>query len=309
MAILFRPILGVDHSHWVPALRAALAPYELRIWPDCGAPEDIEYMIAWKVFPGDATAWPNLKAILSLSAGVNQYVGHPDFPSHAQLIRMIEPGLTQGMVEYVTSYVLRFHKRHDHMRTLATGPWGSTIPALTHQRRIGIMGLGEMGSACAKALQALGFTVSGWSRTEKNLPQIQSFAGYDQLRPFLAQTDILVCLLPLTSETRDILNSDTLSALPRGACLINAARGKHLVEGDLLALLDSGHIDQATLDVFREEPLPPAHPFWQHPRIHITPHLAAITMPDTGAQSLKQAIDLMESGTHPTGWVDLKRGY
>ncbi len=309
MAVLFRPLIPVDNLHWVPLLKETLKPFDMRIWPDHGNPKDISYMVAWKVFPGDATAWPNLKAVLSLSAGVNQYIGHPDFPKGAQLIRMIEPGLSQGMMEYVVSYVLRFHKQHDHMRTLAKSPWGSVIPKLSRDRRVGIMGMGEMGAACAKALSALGFQVSGWSRTEKNIPGVKSFFGAEGLDAFLQQADILVCLLPLTSETRDILNRDTLSRLPRGACVINAARGKHLVDEDLLALLNSGHLDQVALDVFREEPLPQGHPFWAHPRIHITPHLAAITMPFTAAQSLKQSIQQLERGERPAGWVDMAKGY
>lgn len=291
-------------------MQDALAAYDFRVWPDCGDKADIKYMVAWKVFPGDAAAWPNLKAILSLSAGVNQYVGHPDFPAHADLIRMIEPGLAQGMREYVLSYILRFHRQHDHMRALSTQtPWGNTVPPLSRQRRVGIMGLGEMGLACANALTALGFTVNGWTRTAKSIPGITCFAGTDGLEAFLSQTDILVCLLPLTPETKNILNRDTLSRLPRGACLINAARGKHLAEGDLIPLLDSGHLDQAALDVFHEEPLPANHPFRTHPRIHITPHVAAITMPETGTLSLKQVIEQMERGERPKGWVDMGRGY
>ena len=171
------------------------------------------------------------------------------------------------------------------------------------------MGLGEMGAACASTLKGLGFRVRGWSRTEKSLPDIENFAGSARLHEFLQGTDILVCLLPLTAETRDILNSDTLSQLPRGACIINAGRGKHLVEDDLLSLLRSGHIDKATLDVFREEPLPAGHPFWTHPRVHITPHLAAITRPSTAVHSLRQSIQQLERGEQPAGFVDTAKGY
>lgn len=309
MAVLFHPLIPVDKTHWLPLLRAALADYDLRVWPDIGNAADITAMITWRVFPDTATAYPNLKTILSLSAGVNQYIGHPDFPKGAQLIRMIEPGLSQGMMEYVLSYVMRFHKRHDHMAALSQGPWGSVIPALCAERRVGIMGLGEMGGACARALCALGFQVNGWSRTQKNLPGVNGFTGKDGLNDFLSQTDILVCLLPLTAETQDILNSETLSRLPRGACVINAARGKHLVEEDVLALLESGHLDQLALDVFRAEPLAPDHPFHAHPRLHVTPHLAAITRPETGVQSLKRTLDQLQRGETPSGLVDLQRGY
>lgn len=309
MTVLFRPVVPVDYSHWSPVLRAVLAPYDLRIAPEAVDPESVTYLAGWKLFPGDARNWPNLKAVLGFGAGVNQYVGHPEFPAHAALIRMIEPGLSQQMKEYVVGYVLRFHREHDHLRDLATGPWGSVIPKSAGERRIGIMGLGEMGRVCAEALQFLGFPVQGWSRGPKNLPGVESFYGRDGLAPFLASSDILVCLLPLTKETEDILNRETLGRLPRGACLINAARGRHLVEEDLLPLLDSGHLDQVVLDVFRTEPLPPAHPFWSHPNLHITPHLAAITNPATAAQSLKESIEMIERGERPPGWVDLARGY
>lgn len=309
MAVLFRPIIPVDHSHWAPVLRETLGPYDLRIAPEAVNPEDVTYLAGWRLFPGDAAAWPNLKAVLSFSAGVNQYVGHPEFPKNAALIRMIEPGLSQQMREYVLSYVLRFHRSHDHMRDMARGPWNTVIPPLSAERTVGIMGLGEMGGACARSLADLGFDVRGWSRTPKSLPGIENFAGMDSLPDFLAGTEILVCLLPLTPATQNILSRDTLSLLPRGACLINAARGKHLVEADLPPLLDSGHLDQVALDVFREEPLPPRHPFWNYPQIHITPHLAAITCPKTAAQSLKQSIAMIEGGERPPGWVDMRRGY
>lgn len=310
MAVLFRPVIPVDNSHWIPQMKRTLGPYDLRIWPDHGDKNDITYMVAWKLFPGDAKEYPNLKAILSLSAGVNQYVGHPEFPHHAALIRMIEPGLSQGMCEYVLSYVMRFHRRHDHMKTLsAETPWGNIVPPLSQQCRIGIMGLGEMGLACAAPLQALGFTINGWSRTQKSLPGINCYSGPAELDDFLSSTDILICLLPLTPDTKGILNKDTLAKLPRGACVINAARGKHLVEEDLIPLLNSGQLDQAALDVFHEEPLPLTHPFRSHPHIHITPHVAAITMPETGAKSLQTSIEQIERGERPKGWVDLKRGY
>src|SRR5688500_423637 len=174
MAILFRPVTSADHMHWVPLLRDGLGPFDMRFWPDAGNPEEITYMVAWKVFPGDACAWPRLKAVLSLSAGVNQYVGHPDFPKNAALIRMIEPGLSQGMVEYVVSWAMRFHKQHDHMKDMARLPWGSVIPELARERTVGIMGMGEMGAACAKILKELGFRVRGWSRMEKSMPGVEN---------------------------------------------------------------------------------------------------------------------------------------
>lgn len=309
MAILFRPTFPVDHLHWIPVIRKTLEPFDVRIHPDCGNPGDIAYLIAWKLIPGDSCAWPNLKAVLGLGAGINQFTGHPEFPKGAALIRMIEPGLSQGMVEYILSWTLRFHRHHDDMKTLSEGPWANVIPRLSSSRTVGIMGLGEMGMPCATALSTLGFKVRGWTRTPKTIPGLDVFSGPQALDAFLSETEILVCLLPLTPETHGILNRDTLSRLPRGACIINAGRGGHLTEEDLIPLLDSGHIHQAALDVFRQEPLPRDHPFRLHPRIHITPHLASITIPETGIQSLKTSIEQIERGERPAGWVDLTQGY
>lgn len=309
MAVLFHPLIPVDKTHFLPLLREALREHDFRVFPDTGDKADITALITWKLFKGDATAYPNLRTILSLSAGVNQYIGHPELPKNVRLVRMIEPGLSQGMMEYVISYVMRFHKQHDHMKALAAQPWGSTIPPLASQRRIGIMGMGEMGRACATALTALGFPVNGWSRSDKTITGITHFTGQAGLGDFLKNTDILVCLLPLTADTQGILNKETLSLLPRGACLINAARGKHLVEEDLIPLLHSGHLDQAALDVFRVEPLPADHPFQHEMRIHITPHLAAITRPESAVESIKQALEQLAKGEDPAGLVDLGRGY
>lgn len=309
MAVLFRPSVPIDHRYWIPVMRDTLKPFDMRFYPDCGDPRDITYLVAWKLMSGDSTGWPNLKAVLALGAGINQFVGHLDFPKSAALIRMIEPGLSQGMIEYVTSWVLRFHRQHDQMKTLSDGPWFDTIPRLSRTRTVGIMGLGEMGTGCASMLVSLGFNVRGWTRAPKMIPGVENFTGAEALNDFLSGTDILVCLLPLTQETKDILNRETLSRLPRGACLINAGRGAHLVEEDLLPLLDSGHIDQAALDVFRQEPLPPDHPFRAHPHVHITPHLASITIPETGILSLKKSIEQIECGERPEGWVDMGIGY
>lgn len=311
-AILFRPFFDFDTPLWVPALREGLKGMDLRIAPEeTGDPAEIEYLILWRLAEGDRERWPNLKAILSLSTGVNQYIGHPHMPEGVKLIRMIEPGLDHGMAEYVSSFVLRFHRNHDALAAAqARKYWdGDLLPPLASHRRVGFLGMGRMAQACIDALRPFGFAMRGWSRTPKDIAGVKSFHGADGLAQFLAGTDILVCLLPLTPETDGILNARTLGMLPRGACVINAARGKHVVDEDLLALLDSGHLDRAALDVFRKEPLPPDHPFWTHPRVHVTPHIAAVTMPDTGAASIRQAIGQIERGETPEGAVDISRGY
>lgn len=310
MAILFRPVFDYDERDWVPALKNSLAGLDLRIAPATGDPSDIEYLIGWKLFEGDKTAWPNLKAVLPLSTGVDRFVGHPDFPQGAKLVRMIEPGLNQGMAEYVASFALRFHRDHDRwQQKQAHKNWQHDLPKLASARTIGFLGLGNLAQSCIALLQPFGFQLRGWSRSEKNLTGVKSFHGDDQLHDFLQGCEILVCLLPLTPDTENLLNKSTLSTLPRGACLINPARGKELVDDDLMALLDSGHLSHAALDVFRKEPLPADHPFWAHPRIIVTPHIAAVTMPQTAAIALRQTIETIEAGGMPAGLIDPDKGY
>ena len=310
MAILFRPVFPVDHTHWLPALEKEFAQDDLRIAPAHGDPEDIHYIIGWRLAREDRDKWPNLKAVLSLSAGVNQYINHPAFPHHAALIRMLDPGLKQSMVEYVTAFVMRFHRRLDDFAVPSRAlDWTPPIPALAPERTVGIMGLGDLGLACIQALRPFGFKLRGWSRTPKTVDGLTCFTGRPALRDFLIGTDILVCLLPLTPETENILNKETLSMLPQNACLINAARGNHVVDQDLIDLLDNGHLYRAALDVFREEPLPDNHPFYNQHHIIMTPHIAAITMPQTGVPVLRQTIELLEKGLIPAGTVDLDRGY
>lgn len=310
MAILFRPVFDYDERDWLPALKKELADFDFRIAPDVGNPADIHYLVGWKLFEGDKTGWPNLKAVLPLSTGVDRFIGHPDFPQHAKLVRMIEPGLNQGMAEYVASFVLRFHREHDRWQHEQTQKnWQHDIPKMAHQRTIGFLGLGNLAQSCIDMLKPFGFQIRGWSRSAKTIPGIETFYGPEQLKPFLSKCEILVCLLPLTKDTENILNRDTLSTLPQGACLINPARGKEVVDEDLISLLDSGHLQYATLDVFRKEPLPVDHPFWNHPKIHVTPHIAAVTIPQTGAQSLRRTIETIEAGGIPTGLVNPDKGY
>lgn len=310
MAILFRPVFDYDTRDWIPALQKEFSGYDLRIAPDIGDPADIHYLVGWKLFEGDRKAWPNLKAVLPLSTGVDRFIDHPDFPEGAQLVRMIEPGLNHGMAEYVASFILRFHREHDRWhQAQKEQSWIHDIPKTAHERSVGFLGLGNLAHSCIEMIKPFGFCIRGWSRRPQTHEEIETFHGQEQLKEFLTGTDILVCLLPLTPQTTDILNRDTLSALPVGACLINPARGKELVDDDLISLLDSGHLSYAALDVYRQEPLPVTHPFWNHPRILMTPHIAAVTIPTTGAQALRQAIDMIERGEQPAGLIDFNKGY
>jgi glyoxylate/hydroxypyruvate reductase A len=226
------------------------------------------------------------------------------------VVRLVDRALTQGMSEYVLYWVIHYHRRMgDYADMVARKQWANLLQADTRLRRVGILGLGELGTDAARKLVALEFDVAGWSRSPKDIDGVESFTGEAGLAPFLARTEILACLLPLTPETEGIINRDTLAALPEGAVVINSARGGHVVEDDLLAALDSGHIAGATLDVFRTEPLPAEHPFWGHPKVTVTPHMASLTVPHSAAQWIAENIRRIERGEAPLNVVDLKTGY
>ncbi|OYQ34486.1 glyoxylate/hydroxypyruvate reductase A [Niveispirillum lacus] len=300
----------VDQKGWVTALAAACPGIDIRLWPDTGDKAEIEYAFVWKQPPGILSDLPNLQVIFSLGAGVEHVLTDPSLPSHLPLIRMVDPTLVTGMVEFVVMQVLHYHRSMpDYAAQQKAGLWKQLPQRLPSERRIGILGLGELGAACAQALTGFGFNVAGWARTAKDLPNVATYVGPTELQPFLARTDILVCLLPLTGQTRGILNRETLSILPRGAYLINAARGGHLVEDDLIPLLDDGQLAGATLDVFTVEPLPASHPFWTHPQITIVPHAAALTHPATASRIVAANIDRHRRGEALLHVVDRARGY
>ena len=283
---------------------------EVRIWPGVGRDEDIEYALVWQPPPDVFSQLPNLKIIFSLGAGVDHLLATTELPKDVPFVRMMDPALTEGMGEYVLYHVLRYHR---HMSEYASqqreGVWRELPQVRPMDRRVGVMGLGMMGRDAATKLAALGFAVTGWRRSDATVAHIKTYHGRDQLVSFLQDTQILVCLLPLTPETEGILNKDTFAALPRGACVINAGRGRHLAEQDLLDALDSNHLAGATLDVFRSEPLPREHPFWSHPKVTVTPHIASLTNPASAAAHVVNSIRRFERGEPLIGVVDLKRNY
>jgi glyoxylate/hydroxypyruvate reductase A len=309
MALLFLSDIDPPKA-WVPALQAALPGLEVRVWPDIGNPADIAYALVWSPPPGLLAGLPNLKAVFSLGAGLDHLFRDPALPAHVPVVRMVDPGLTQGMTEYVALHVLAWHRQAAAYRAQqARAEWRALRQPLAPARRVGVLGLGMMGGAAARALAGLGFAVAGWSRTPRAEPGIESVHGADAVAPFLDRSEILVCLLPLTPETAGILNAETFARLPRGAYLINAGRGGHLVEADLLAALDTGQIAGAALDVFAEEPLAPDHPFWHHPAVTVTPHVAGTARPRTAAPVIAEAIRRIEAGEPPPHVVDRVRGY
>ena len=278
---------------------------------DAYAPDSIDYALGFRPPAGLFNTLPNLKVIFSLGAGVDGFLSDPEFPKHIPLVRFVDHTLSREMMHYVVLHVLMFHRvQRQFDRAQSQKQWAQMFPPRrTEDTRIGILGLGEIGTMAAEHLRNLDFPVSGWSRTKKNVPGVKSFAGDDELAAFLGQSDILVCLLPLTPATRHILNAETFAQLPAGAFVINAARGGHLNEPDLIAALDSGHLAAATLDVFETEPLPQTSPIWAHPKITVTPHVAAMTYPSVAARAVSDAIaEHMKSGKLENV-VDLTLGY
>ncbi|MEM9342799.1 MAG: glyoxylate/hydroxypyruvate reductase A [Pseudomonadota bacterium] len=289
------------------SLRAAFseAGVEVDLSTDL-APERVEYLVyAPDSDVRDFGTFPNLKAVLNLWAGVEGVVGNETL--RVPLCRMVEPGLREGMVEYVTGHVLRHHLMID--RFLARQDrWDYAIPPLARDRTVGILGLGELGAACAEALAGLKFRVLGWSRSEKDLG-VETFSGDQGLRAVLTASDILVLLLPLTRATENVLAAETIALMPEGAVVINPGRGPLVDDDALLAALDSGHLSHATLDVFREEPLPEGHPFWAHPKVTVTPHVASATRAGTAAKVIAENVRRGEAGEPLLYQVDRGAGY
>ncbi|HEU0218880.1 MAG TPA: glyoxylate/hydroxypyruvate reductase A [Stellaceae bacterium] len=309
MAILFKST-PVSTARWQPFLTAAWPGRDLRFWPEIGDKEAIEYALVWHPEPGLLASLPRLKLIVSLGAGVDHILRDPTLPAEVPILRLVDPYMTQAMSEYVVLQVLRLHRLDfDYRAQQATAEWREHAQKNASERTVGILGFGQLGQDAARKLKALGFDVAGWSRSTKDVPGFPVFAGPQGLDALLARSEILVSLLPMTPETQDILDAGLFARLPRGAAIVNAGRGPQLVEADLMAALDSGQVSAAVLDVFRDEPLPPAHPFWRHPRIIVTPHVAAETHPPTAAAIIAQAIDNLEAGRPVAHLIDRRRGY
>jgi len=309
MALLFKSDIDRGDS-WRRVLLELEPGLDLREWPEIGDPNDIEYALVWKPPQGELKTYPNLRAIFSLGAGIDHLASDPELPKDVPVVRMVEPGLTAGMTEFVIMSVLYHHRfMLDYAAQARAHRWREIDQVPAWERRVGIMGLGVLGGDAAEALVGLRFDVAGWSGSPKNLPGVTSFHGADGFLPFLNRSDILVCLLPLTPETTDILDARAFAALPKGAALISVGRGPQVVEEDLLAALDSGHLDGATLDVFREEPLPADSPFWDHPRVVVVPHVASMTIARGACEFVIDNIRRFEAGQPLRHVVDLDKGY
>ncbi len=269
-----------------------------------------DWAVVWKPPPGALARMAGLKCVFSLGAGVDHILSDPDLPVGIPLSRVVDPYLTAGMSEYVVMHVLAHHRGlFRSLADQAEGRWRPFAAKRADETRVGLLGLGELGLDAARKLRPFGYRLAGWSVSRKHEPGVESFAGADELAAFLGRTDILVCLLPLTGATRGILNSSTLALLPTGASVINAARGDHLIESDLIAALDDRHLAGATLDVFRIEPLPPESPLWAHPRVVISPHMASLTDARSTAEAMVESMRRIRAGGRPLNEVDLARGY
>lgn len=303
-------MMSEDAPQWRALLTGMEPSIDFRVWPEIGKAEEIEFILAWKHRPGDLQRYANAKAIFWLGAGVDHLVKDPDLPRQIPIVRLVDDGLTSSMSEYVLQHVLHYHRRQPEFDELQQRrDWKQLAYPLARNRKVGLLGLGVLGGDAAQKLLMLEFDLAAWSRSLKTLPGVKSFHGEAGLLPFLNRTEILVCLLPLTPETSGIINARHLAAMPKGAFVINAARGGHVVDGDLIAALDSGHIAGATLDVFHEEPLPAAHPFWTHPKIRVTPHVAGQTFAETAAAGILTGMRAIAAGQPPRNLVDLAKGY
>jgi len=294
---------------WAEVFRRHAPEIDFRLWPDIGDAHEARYLAAW-VPPADLGAqFPNLELLFSTGAGVDQF----DFaalPPHLTVVRMVEPGIVQGMVEYVTHAVLDLHRDMPaYRRAQQQRQWQPIQVRTAAECSVGVLGLGSLGQSVLAQLVALGFDAAGWSRSRHDVPGVRCHAGDDELDAFLARTQILVCLLPLTDATRGFLNAALFARLPRGASLVHVGRGPQLATADLLHALDAGQLAEAVLDVSDPEPLPEADALWLHPHVRITPHIASMTQPHTAARAVIDDLRRHSRGEPLVGLVDRVRGY
>ena len=315
MSAILLAITGWDPQEWDARFRALAQARDVRLWPNrIGDSADIAYACVWKPPPGLLAQFPNLRAIFSLGAGVDTLTGDARLPA-VPLVRIVDADLTMRMTEYVVLQVLLIHRqqrRYDAQQRQRV--WHELPQPAAHEVAIGVMGLGVLGGAAATALARLGFKVAGWSRTAKHIDGIETFCGPAQLDAFLARSEILVCLLPHTPATEGILDRWLVAKLRRdgalgGAYLINAGRGMLQVEADILAALDDGMLAGAALDVFATEPLPQTSPFWTHPKVTVTPHAAAASVPNALVANVLRQIVRFERGEAMENVIDRAAGY
>ncbi len=296
-----------EQDAWQQALATCLPEAHVHAGPDASA---CDYAVVWKPPEALFAQQRRLKAVFALGAGVDSLLAIPTLPSDVPLIRMEDVGMAAQMEEYALHIALRqFRQAPYYERAQADRKWTPQAMRRRTDFKIGVLGLGVLGAAVADALARFGFSVSGWSRTPKALPDVRCEHGARGLDTVLTRSELLILLLPLTHETAGLIGPAQLAKLPRGAALLNLSRGELLDDSALLSALDAGSIGEAYLDVFQQEPLPPEHPYWPHPRVHITPHIAALTPYDIACHQVAEKIRRMELGKSVSGLVDRQRGY
>lgn len=301
---------GKDVSDWAEELKNQHPGLNVYVYPEDHNAEEVEFAISWKHPRGIFKNYPNLKVVASMGAGVDHITSDPEFPEDVQITRVIDDQLTSDLSEFVLALVLN-HTRHlsAYKHQEKEHHWNPLKYCRNKDMKIGVMGMGVIGTATAQLLAKNNFKVSGWSRTEKDCEDITSYSGEDELDDFLNQSEIIVCLLPLTKQTTGILNKELFEKLPKGAYVINVGRGEHLEESDLIAMIDSGHLAGAALDVFKEEPLPEEHAFWEHERISITPHTASVTQPKSVVPQIIENYERLQEDEPLKNLVEKDKGY
>jgi glyoxylate/hydroxypyruvate reductase len=298
-----------DPEAWQRALMAELPDLDVRVHPHIGDPSDVCYALVWKPPAGFFAGFPNLKLVTNLGAGIDSLLGRDDLPS-VPISRLSDPGMVALMTSYVMFAVIRYARDIPLFERAQRQNWWHYIhPRALSAIKVGVLGLGELGAPAAHALATAGFSVRGWSRTPKNLSGVASVAGRANLDAFLADTEILVVMLPLTPETKGLLGENELACLPKGAKLINVSRGAVIDEPALIEALRNEQIAEATLDVFTVEPLPSDHVLWSMDNVLITPHLASITVPEAAAHDVAESIRRVRAGLPPLHLTDPRRGY
>lgn len=295
---------------WKQALLKRNPDLDVRIWPDDGNKEEIEFAICWNHPVGVLKEYPGLKCVSSMGAGVDHIFNDPELPKGMPVVRVVDKQLSHSMFEYLLAVLMSEIKGLERYRDEQTAKkWNPFRTKGIKDTLVGIMGLGELGSFVAENLAKSGFHVKGWSRSFKMLDKVSSFSGVNELDEFLSELDFLICLLPLTPETSGILNEALFKKLPASCVLINVARGGHLVEQDLLDALENGSLKKAVLDVFQEEPLPSPHPFWKHEKIRVTPHCSSITDPESASDQILENYRRICNCLPYKNQVDPRRGY
>ena len=295
---------------YLQLFRAAMPQQTFIALDEMTDPNLVEYVVTWGPPAGLFASHGNLKAVFALGAGVDKLLARDDLSPEMPIYRLLDGGMAPQMVEYIRFGVLSYQRHMDvYRRQQAAGVWKMLAPRLPGEVRVGVLGMGEIGGAVARALAADGYAVSGWSRTPRLLAGVDCLYGDEGLSELLATSDVLACVLPSTPETQGLLNAERLATLPAGAMLINAGRGDLLDENALLALLDSGHLRCAQLDVFATEPLPANSRLWQHPAVTVTPHIAAITLRQQAVEQIVANLARLAAGEAGLGKVVRERGY